>query len=194
MKMRGPPCHIYELFVNIWGVLTVFALFRTGIGREVKTYMYNKLLNRYYTDILLYCCARLCGDQYAAEDCAQEVFLALYRKLSGLDLDRDIRPWLYAAADREILAYRRRHPATVDLDAIPEPAELPDFTDSQAETVLDRLPEKERRLLEAYYSGADREQLARHMGITVNALYLRVRRIRKQLLQYVDQMQKGGGV
>ena len=174
--------------------MTDFTHFTTGIVREVKTYMYNKLLNRYYTDILLYCCARLCGDQYAAEDCAQEVFLTLYRKLSGLDLSRDIRPWLYAAADREILAYRRRHPATVDLDTIPEPAEIPAFTEPQAETVLDRLPEMERHLLEVYYSGADREEIARGMGISVNALYLRIRRIRKQLLRYVDQMKKGGGV
>ena len=157
-------------------------------------YMYNTILKRHYTDILLYCTSRLKGDRYAAEDCTQEVFLALYRKSHTLDLTKDILPWLYAAADREILAYRRRHPETVDLDAVPEPAELPTFTETEAETILDRLPKKERRLLEAYYSGADRVQLARSMDISVNALYLRIRRIRERLQGYAKNMGKGGSV
>ena len=156
--------------------------------------MYNQILNRHYTEILLYCCAHLYGDQYAAEDCAQEVFLALYRKFDELDLNKDIRPWLYAAADREIRAYRRKHPETVDLDAIPEPAETPEFTEAQAETVLDCRPDQDRRLLEAYYGGGDRMKIARHMGISVNALYLRIRRIRKRLIEYTKKSRKGGGV
>ncbi len=156
--------------------------------------MFTQLLNRHYTEILLYCCAHLYGDQYAAEDCAQEVFLALFRKFDELDLTKDIRPWLYAAADREIRAYRRKHPETVDLDAIPEPAETPAFTEAQAETVLDRLPAKDRQLLESYYGGADRIQLAKRLGISVNALYLRIRRIRKRLLEFTKKPKKGGGV
>ena len=156
--------------------------------------MYNQILSRHYTEILLYCCAHLYGDTYAAEDCAQEVFLALYRKLDSLDLKKDIRPWLYAAADREIMAYRRRHPETVDIDDIPEPAVIPDFTEAQAETVLDHLPAKDRQLLEAYYSGADRLRLAKKLGISANALYLRIRRIRKRLVELTQKTKKGGGV
>ena len=33
--------------------------------------MYNKILSTHYTEILLYCCVRLNGDRFAAEDCTQ---------------------------------------------------------------------------------------------------------------------------
>ncbi|MBP0973748.1 MAG: sigma-70 family RNA polymerase sigma factor [Oscillospiraceae bacterium] len=155
--------------------------------------MYNQILKRHYAGILLYCCVRLQGDRYAAEDCTQEVFLALYRKFHEIDTTKDIRPWLYAAADREILAYRRRHPQTIDLESIPEPAETPAFAEPPAESILDRLPSKDRSLLEAYYSGADRVQLARKLGISVNTLYMRIWRIRERLLGNANNNKKGGG-
>ena len=143
--------------------------------------MYNKILSTHYTEILLYCCVRLNGDRFAAEDCTQEVFLTLYRKQETLDFSKDIRPWLYAAADREIKAYRRKNPESVDIETIPEPSAEPEFTQAQAESILDTLNSRERKLIENYYSLDDRETLAKNMGISMNALYLKIKRIRQKL-------------
>ena len=142
--------------------------------------MYETLLKRYYSPILFYCCTCLNGDTFAAQDCTQEVFLALYRKLDTLQPD-NIQGWLYAAADLEVKAWRRKHPETVDLEAVPEPSYTPEFLEQ--ESLLDVLTDREQQLLRAYYSGEDRWSVAKKFGLSLNALYLRVSKLRKKLVK-----------
>ncbi len=143
------------------------------------------LYREYYKTIFQYCRVRLNGDIHAAEDCTQEVFLALHKKLQHLVRLDSILPWLYRAADREIKAYRRKHPETVDIDGIPEPAES-----EQVDSPLDILDDEERRIAELYYGGADKYALAQSLGITLDALYQRMHRIRQKLKEYMDDPDK----
>lgn len=143
------------------------------------------LYREYYKTIFQYCRVRLNGDIHAAEDCTQEVFLALHKKLQHLVRLDSILPWLYRAADREIKAYRRKHPETVDIDGIPEPAES-----EQVDSPLDILDDEERRIAELYYGGADKYALSQSLGITLDALYQRMHRIRQKLKEYMDDPDK----
>lgn len=143
--------------------------------------MYEKIVNDYYPVILSYCYMHLGNDIHAAEDCTQEVFLMLHIKIKQLNLSINIEGWLYAVADRKIREYRRKHPETVNIDTLPEQFEEPDFISQVSDSVLDTLNPKDRRLLEIYYSGENRNRIAERLGLTTNALYLRVKRIRKKL-------------
>ena len=138
----------------------------------------TKIIQTHYRAILSYCCMKLGGDVPGAEDCTQEVFLALHRKQETLH-ERNITGWLYAAADREVLTYRRKHPPHLSEEDIPEPSAPPEVW--QNETVLDALGEDDRRLITAYYSGADRGVLAARYGLTRGALYQRIHRLRDAL-------------
>ena len=80
--------------------------------------IFELIYQKYYAVILRYCRVRLHGDLQGAEDCTQEVFLVLHKKLKRLTELESILPWLYRTADREIKAYIRKHPITVDLDDI----------------------------------------------------------------------------
>ncbi len=143
------------------------------------------LYREYYETIFQYCRVRLNGDIHAAEDCTQEVFLVLHKKLKHLVKLESILPWLYSTADREIKAYRRKHPETVDIDGIPEPA-----ASEQEDSPLDILDDEERRIAELYYGGADKYALAQSLGITLDALYQRMHRIRQKLKEYMNDPDK----
>lgn len=141
------------------------------------------LIKSYYREIFNYCYNRLYGDFHAAEDCTQEVMLVLYKKVNTLDMSKDIRPWLYSVADKEIKAYQRKKVDTVDIDALSEqPSENP-FEYS----VLDVLNEKERQLMEEYLSGADKGKLAKERNLTLGALYTKVSRIKDKIMKYLEK-------
>lgn len=141
--------------------------------------MYKKILNDYYSAILSYCFMHLGNDIHAAEDCTQEVFLLLHTKLNRLNLSLNIEGWLYAVADKKMKDYRRKHPEIVGIEKLPEESEEPDFIPKNS--ALDSLDDDERQLLEVYYSGENRDKIAEKLGLTTNALYLRIKRIRKKL-------------
>lgn len=143
--------------------------------------MFEKLVQAHYKAILSYCTMKLRGDVHAAEDCTQEVFLLLHRKLPELT-DSNLAGWLYAAADRAVLTYRRKNPVLPDADDYPEPSEEP-----PEPGVLDELEENDRRLLSAYYAGADRNALAASLGVSVEALYQRVHRLRERIRRRLQE-------
>ena len=147
--------------------------------------IFELIYQKYYAVILRYCRVRLHGDLQGAEDCTQEVFLILHKKLKRLTELESILPWLYRTADREIKAYLRKHPITVDLDDIQEPS-----TSGETNHVLDELESEERQILELYYSGVDKQKLAQSMGISTVALYQKVYRIREKLRRILEEFHR----
>ena len=98
------------------------------------------LIKSYYREIFRYCYNRLYRDFYATKDCTQEAMLILYKKVNILNMSKDIRLWLYSAADKEIKVYQGKKVDTVDMDTISEQLSENPFECS----VLDLLDEKER--------------------------------------------------
>lgn len=144
----------------------------------------NGLIREYYAEILRYCAAKLNRDTSGAEDCTQEVFCLLVKKADSLNIAKDIRPWLYAAADRIILQYKRKHPETVPLESIPEDRLTTDFPYN--DTLSSVLDEEEIRLLKAYFGGADKAKLAARYGLSTAALYMRILRLKEKLRKNLD--------
>src|SRR3954449_12055938 len=66
-------------------------------------------------------------DRAAAEDIAQEAFLAALRALPRFDRRRPLRPWLHRIVVNRAIdhARARRLRGEVDADALPEPAAPP---------------------------------------------------------------------
>ena len=141
------------------------------------------LIKSYYREIFHYCYNRLHGDFHAAEDCTQEVMLVLYKKVNTLDMSKDIRPWLYSVADKEIKVYQRKKVDTVDIDTMSEQLSENPFKRS----VLDVLDEKERQLMEEYLSGADKRKLAKEKNLTLGALYTKVSRIKNKIMEHLEK-------
>lgn len=144
------------------------------------------IYREYYDTVLGYCMTRLNGDLPGAEDCTQEVFYILQKKIQQLIQLESVLPWLFATADREIKSYKRKHPQNLNIDEIPEPAAPDEMQDS----VLDVLDDEDRRLAALYYGGADKAALAQSMGISMSALYMRMYRIRETIRKYLEDSDK----
>lgn len=140
--------------------------------------IYEKIVREYQQEIKNFCYSRLKNYQ-AAEDCTQEVFLALFRKIKLLNLSVNIRSWLYSAAEREIKAYRRKYPDTINIDEIPEQSD--EESDLSRTNIMDELDEEDKIFVDEYYGGVDRDKLAKKYGISTAAVYVRVYRIKQKL-------------
>ena len=138
-----------------------------------------------YKDNIYAAAFNICKSAADAEDVVQEVFLTLYKK-KNINLDDNIRAWLYETTRRKIKEYLRKNPDFEDLTTIEEKTdqfELMNETDSP----LDVLSEEERKLLESYYMKEDKETLILKYNTTLNALYCKIKRIRKKLLAKLDE-------
>ncbi len=150
--------------------------------------MFEDIVVKYRNELMCFCMAKMHRGTSAAEDVVQEVFLTLYKK-KNINLDDNIRAWLYETAKRKIKEYLRKNPDYEDVTDIHErsdPTNQLQFTESP----FDVLSEDERKLLESYYMEEDKENIAQKHNITLNALYCKIKRIRKKLLSNLDDNKK----
>lgn len=148
----------------------------------------DKIYDFYYKEIMNYCYVRLNFNQNAAEDCTQEVFLALYKKRKKINLHTNIRAWLYKAADIEVKKYIRKNPLSEDIDEYDVPFEE-QFSDNASINLKDVLNTEELNFAEEYYSGENKELIADKYNMSLNALYSKIKRIKKKLQKFIENKQ-----
>lgn len=147
--------------------------------------MFEDIVRKYRNELMYFCMAQMHRGTAEAEDVVQEVFLTLYKK-KNISLDDNIRAWLYETARRKIKEYLRKNPDFEDLTTVEEKTDqfqLMNETDSP----LDILSEEERKLLESYYMKEDKNDIATNNNTSLNALYCKIKRIRKKLLSKLDE-------
>ncbi len=142
----------------------------------------DSIIEESYTPVFLYCIYQLNGDISGAEDCTQEVFLLLCKHVNKLDMTKSILPWLFRTADHVMQSYRRKNPVHEGLD------KANDLIDNSLiqDSILDTLTEDERILVQTYYNGEDKSEIARKRGISVTALYKQIARIKQKLRKLLD--------
>lgn len=111
---------------------------------------FEELRHRYRRAIEGACRQVVGGD---LEDCAQEVFVRIWRKAALYDRRRGSAPaWLMTVARRTALNFRQRRHAPLPEELADEAAvEAPDVERFWVEAALERLPDKEREVLELAY-------------------------------------------
>jgi RNA polymerase sigma-70 factor (ECF subfamily) len=140
----------------------------------------------------------LLPDADQAQDVYQESVMTLWEKFGEYRADEPFLPWAYRFAYFKVLAYRkksRRQPVLLEDDVLVLLAEEQAEEDERLEArlralpgCLDRLSEKERRLLEVRYDGrATMAQIAEETGRLVDTLYRVLHRVRKKLLDCLER-------
>lgn len=143
----------------------------------------NEIIEKYYASIYRYCFVRLDYNEYAADDCTQEVFLILLKKQHKLNLSDNIRAWLYETANRVIKAYLRKNKKDESLINCDEIEDKSATVISEISPVLDILSEEEYTLISDYYSTeyGSKSELAQKYGLTLTQLYKRVHTIKEKV-------------
>jgi RNA polymerase sigma-70 factor, ECF subfamily len=144
---------------------------------------------------------RICGVRAAAEEVAQEAFLAIWR--SGARYDRargSVRTWLLGVVHNRAIDMLRRttvherrraadERAAETLEA-PERTELEAARREEARSVrglIDELPDEQRRVVElAYFGGFTHEQIAQMLGAPLGTVKGRMRLALEKLRAGID--------
>ena len=135
---------------------------------------------------------RLAVPTEAVHDAVQDVFVAAYRRWPDYDTSRPVRPWLTAFAHRVAFRYRRsqarRERKRTALRHVHVGVQRPGDGQSDAraflEHFLDQLEDGHREVfLLAELEGRTAPEVAAVVGISTEAVYGRVRSVRKRLHQ-----------
>lgn len=131
------------------------------------------------------------------DELLQRTAIAIWRKFDQFDLDTNFMKWACVVARFEALAYRRKaardrlvfREDVLELMADEAAAETAGRNAEHAalESCLGALPEKQRAfVMLAYTPGVKIHELATEAGSTAAAFYMRLKRLRRQLMKCVE--------
>ena len=154
---------------------------------------FDALIERWYDPIWKYA-RRVTGDEEAAADAAQDIWVRVLRGLGRLRDGSRLRPWLFSIA-RHVLMDRLRDqygaPQTTDLDGAETSAtEVPDDREDDLaamEAELGRLPVADREVLTLFYlRELSLVQVAELLEVPVGTVKSRLFRARRALRRGLD--------
>ena len=151
------------------------------------------IVERYYCDIYNFCNYNL-NDSSAAEDCAQETFLELFRKRDKLYFTENILTWLTLTAKNVIKRYRNANQYEHEdiSDYADKIQDTSDFNHNPMSIIYDNLSPAEVEMLIKYIyckNTKEKEALAEVNNISPGALYVKISRIKKKLRNNINNKQ-----
>lgn len=153
------------------------------------TQTFERLLGEYRDKVFRLACSLL-GDEAAAEDATQEIFLKIWKALPDFRGDSSVSTWIYAIARNTCLTRRRMaaEHRTYSLDeshANEIPARDPPLAvDSDLRAAIERLPAKYRQVLVLFYlEDRSYQQVALAMGLPMGTVKTFLHRAKKELAE-----------
>ena len=116
-------------------------------------------------------CRAIVGGEF--QDCAQEVFVRIWRKASLYDRRRGSAPaWLLTLARRTALNFRRGREVPLADEPVDETAvEAPDVDRFWVDAALEQLPERERQVIElAYFHDLSQSAIAAKLRVPLGSV------------------------
>ena len=150
---------------------------------------FDDIFRKYYEKILNFCYAKI-GDNQLAEDCTQDVFFVLSKKMHKLRLNTNINAWLYEVAKNEIKKCQRKNRQNnISLDDLNDLAEIPQKPQENISLINEIVTDEEYNILKDYYlNGEDISKLAKDKKISVSAMYQRIHRIKQKIIKNSDKL------
>ena len=178
---------------------------------EQQTRLYYAYWNQYKTEICRFCENRLYRAPHQAEDCVQQVFLAMYEAMAqGKRIDNP-RAWLYKTAhnqinhmnDRLVTEQKKRSmeelndlPVAVSFESCLDAAlRAEEDLDALRQVVLSKLDEDDRRLIEAAVEEKlPSRTIGERFGLKENTVNQRLKRLRIKVGRLVRDMMENKGI
>jgi RNA polymerase sigma-70 factor (ECF subfamily) len=148
---------------------------------------FEELRHRYRRAVERACRSVVGGE---LEDCAQEVFVRIWRKAALYDRGRGSAPaWLLTVARRTALNFRQRRDLVLPGELADETTvEPPDVDRFWVEAALERLPERERLVLElAYFRDLSQSAIASELRVPLGSVKSWTRRGLHRLAALLDE-------
>lgn len=158
----------------------------------------ERAFHDHYSEIVAFCRRRVAASDI--DEIVGDVFAELWRKSATVEPAR-LRAWLFGVARNKIAnhqrAHRRRDAAHQRLMTRPIRPVHPDPAVAVAERsrismAVDQLSDADRELLELIsWEGLDSAELSDVLDCSVQAVYVRVHRLRERMLTHLDAIDAG---
>jgi len=135
-------------------------------------------------------CWATCGNAAIVEDAVQETCLRLLKGLPGYRDGSPVRPWAYQIARNCVRDMLRRRDSKVGIADVPEPAAgtapetrliAKEQSDRVARLIAELSPALREVVVMKYALDLDNDAIAETLGITMEALWARLSRARREL-------------
>jgi RNA polymerase sigma factor (sigma-70 family) len=141
-----------------------------------------------YKEIFAYVLRRTGGDTETVADLVAEVFVVALRKQDIIPPSPEDRLWLYGVARRVVLDHQRRDKrwlraqSQLRQKASSETAANSDDSRARVQAAMEKLRPADREVLQlVIWDGLSHSQAAQVLGITTNAVALRLHKARSRL-------------
>ena len=156
--------------------------------------LFEEYYHTYYKDIYKFCLVKLQFKNEYAEDCAQNVFMTLFRKLSEGKVIENPRAFLYSVANKLLLKEfsdisKNDNDDLICLDSPKYAVNIEDLIDNnfKLEEIKSLLTEEELKLIGMRYEeGYSVEEIAIMLHLSKVAVSKRLYRIRQRIRNEVE--------
>jgi RNA polymerase sigma-70 factor (ECF subfamily) len=152
---------------------------------------FTLLVEKHQAAIRNYLRRLFAGDHAAADDLAQETFLAAYQKMGSWRGTAKLGTWLHTIAYRKFLDYQRKHRRQVVMAEVPEPGNN-NGQALDAEIMAQRLlallkPEDRAVLTLAYSVGMSHSEIAEVIDQPLGSVKARIHRAKLKLNTWLQK-------
>jgi RNA polymerase sigma-70 factor, ECF subfamily len=154
--------------------------------------VYEEIVSRYYNQLAAYLSRLLNYNQQDVDDCLSETFVKTYTHLSLYNQNLKFSSWLYRVAHNQAvdLIRKKSRLPTFNLDwfqHIPDKSEY-DITNQRLESVLNRLPLKERNILILFHiQELSLEEISDILKLKTNTVAVQLKRARAKAKQLIEK-------
>jgi RNA polymerase sigma factor (sigma-70 family) len=158
-----------------------------------KKLRFNELFDQHYAKVFRLCKGYFNGSEALASDSAQEVFIKIWESLDSFRGESSISTWIYRISVNTCLLYLRKQStqkekATTIFPSIA--AEQYSFEEEEKlqkmYSCIQKLGEQDKMTTLMMLEGIGYQEISEVVGITEEALRVRIHRIKKHLTQCVQ--------
>jgi RNA polymerase sigma factor (sigma-70 family) len=160
------------------------------VGSEKE---FNKIYNSHYARVFRLCKGYFCGDAALASDAAQEIFIKVWEKLDTFRNESSVSTWIYRITVNTCLLYLRKSSSKKEIRTAIQLQVISETDSNEKEEQLQqmyqciqKLEETNKMIILMTLDGVVYQEIAEVIGITEEALRVRIHRIKKSLTQCVQ--------
>ncbi|WP_163409007.1 RNA polymerase sigma factor [Flavobacterium ajazii] len=154
---------------------------------------FNNIYNSHYSKVFRLCKGYFCGDVALASDATQEIFIKIWEKLDTFRNESSISTWIYRITVNTCLLYLRKSSAKKEIRTEIQSQVASETYSNEKEEQLEKmyqciqkLEETNKMIILMTLDGVEYQEIAEVIGITEEALRVRIHRIKKSLTQCVQ--------
>lgn len=158
-----------------------------------KKLRFNELFDKHYAKVFRLCKGYFNGSEALASDSAQEVFIKIWESLDSFRGESNISTWIYRISVNTCLLYLRKQSSKKEkATTVFPPIATEQYSFEEDDKLqkmyacIQKLEEKDKMITLMMLEGISYQEISEVVGITQEALRVRIHRIKKSLTQCVQ--------